>query len=191
MDFNYDNLRPMDGVCTASSSVAGRLIRLWTARFKNFNGIQESFRLKIANHFGYIVELGGKYWIAEMLGGGLKINSLKEYLRHPKREKIVGIIRHNRFDSHNIRMTANDYVIQKAHELVDYDWKGSPGAFVGLCGNGPKEWYCSEMGEEVINKFGDTWDDWQLRREGKKARIAPVEIHHGMNAWFVRNYLSE
>lgn len=191
MDFNYDKLRPLDGVCTASSSISGRLIRLWTSRLKGFNGIREMFRMKIANHFGYIVELGGKYWIAEMLGNGLKINSLKEYLKKPNRSCIVRIRRHHAFDDPQKRDDANAFIIQKAHELVDYDWKGSPGAFVGLCGNGPEEWYCSEMGEEVLNLYGYTWDAWQLKRSEKKKRIAPVEIFAGAYAAEVRGWLHE
>lgn len=189
MDFNYDKLRPMDGVCTASSSIPGRLIRLWTARLKKFNGFKEFSRLQIANHFGYIVEMGGKYWIAEMLAGGLKINSLKEYLKHPDRQKITNIVRNSCFDDPVIRVAANDFVIKKANDLVDYDFKGSPGAFLGLCGNGPKEWYCSEMGEEVINKFGGTWDTWQLEKRYKKKRIAPVEIEHGCFSVKVKDFL--
>lgn len=191
MDFNYDHLRPMDGVCTAASSIAGRLIRLWTAHLKGFNGLKEMFRLEIANHFGYIVQLNDKYWIAEMLAKGLKINSLKEYLRRPDKDKIVRIVRHSLFDTEKIRMEANDFLVQKAHDLVAYDWKGSPGAFVGLCGNGPEQWYCSEMGEEIINRFGGTWDTWQLKRSGKSKRIAPVEIYAGNCAVEVQGWLKQ
>lgn len=189
MDFKYDVLRTMDGVCTASMMFPGRMIRLWTARLKGYKGFKEFTRLFVANHFGYIIRMGEKYWIAEMLGGGLKVNSLREYLRNPEREKIVSIVRHPLFDNEQIREEANSFVIQKCAELVDYDYKGSPGAFLGLCGDGPEEWYCSEMGENVVNMFGATWDNWQLSRKGKKARIAPIEIQFGKRAKQVRDFI--
>jgi hypothetical protein len=81
-----------------------------------------------------------------------------------------------------------NYVIKKAYELVDYDYKGSPGAFIGLCGDGPKDWYCSEMVEAVANTFGGTWDRWQLSRDTRR-RIAPIEIDLGKNAHRVTDAL--
>lgn len=188
MELNYENIRPMDGVCTASSKLFGRLIRLWTAKLKGYNGFDEFTRLFIANHFGYVIEMNNKYWIAEMVRGGLKINSLKEYLKDPEKEKIVSIVRNKIFDNTEIRNDANFYIIQKAYELVDYDYKGSPGAFLGLCGEGPKKWYCSEMGEMIVNMYGTSWDKWQLGAE-KNRRIAPVEIQFGKNAIPVKDWL--
>jgi hypothetical protein len=189
MDFKYENIRPMDVVCTASTSAFGRLIRLWTSHLKGRNGLVEMLRLQVTNHVGYIVELGDKYWLAEMLAGGLKISSLKEYLKNPEKERIVSIVRHSLFDNVKVRKEANSYVTQKAHDLVEYDYKGSPGSFVGLCGQGPKDWYCSEMVESVINEWGTSWDTWQLQSIDRFPRIAPIEIQFGRRGVQVQDFL--
>ena len=171
LDFNYNVLRAMDGVITASKSPQARLIRMWTAKLKGFNGLKEMFHLRVGNHFGYIVEMDKRFWIAEMLAGGLKINSLREYLKDTDRERIVSIVRHPVFVNEDIRKLSNEFVIATAHNLVSYDWKGSPGAFVGLCGDGPEEWYCSEMGEKILMRVNCTWDNWQLKEKEKRKEL--------------------
>jgi hypothetical protein len=189
MRIDYDNLRPMDAVCTASMSFAGASIRLGTAGLKKRNGLVEMWRLNVANHVGYIVEIGGLYWLAEMLNDGLKISSLKEYTKDPKKNRIVAVKRLAIFDDPEERQKANEFLIDKAHRLVPYDWHGSPGAFLGLCSDNPDSWYCSEMVETIANMYGGSWDAWQLNRSGKKSRIAPIEIQYGKNAIDVRGYL--
>jgi hypothetical protein len=179
---NHEPLRTMDCVCTSSSAVPGKLIRLGTAHLKGFNPFREMFRLFISNHLGYIVQHSGRYWIAEMLGTGLQINSLKNYTRDERKNRITRIVRLPIFDSQEARDKANAMILELAYKTIPYDWRGSPGAFLGLCGHGPEEWYCSEMVENVANMFGGTWDSWQLNRMGKKERIAPVEIEYGKNA---------
>ena len=188
MELNYNNLRPMDGVCTASSSLVGRVIRLWTAKLKGFNGFKEFGRLHIANHFGYIVAIGNKFWMAEPIKNGLKISSLKEYTNNPKKDKIVSVVRHYVFENPETREKANSFLVEKAVDLVPYDKKGI-GSFLGLAKDAKDKWYCSEMGEDVLNQFGGSWDNWQLNREGKKRRIAPVEIQFGNHATSVKDFL--
>ena len=65
------------------------MIRLRTASLVNLNPFVEFGRLKMANHVGVIVQHSGKFWIAEMVATGLKINSLNDYLRKGSRDKIV------------------------------------------------------------------------------------------------------
>lgn len=110
MDFNYEVLRPLDAVCTASKSVPARMIRLWTAKLKGFNGLKEMFRMKIANHCGLIVQMEKKLWIAEMLSSGLKINSLKTYLKS-SREQIIAIRRLPVFEDEQTSTYANAEVL--------------------------------------------------------------------------------
>lgn len=190
-DYNYNTLRAMDGVIVASKKPASSLIRMWTARLKGFKGLKEMFRLRIGSHFGYIVEMNKRFWIAEMLASGLQIRSMREYLKDYDRERIISIVRHPIFEDEDIRKLSNEFVVATAHNLVNYDRKGSPGAFIGLCGEGPENWYCSEMGENIVMRVNSTWDDWQLKRKGKEKRIAPVEIQFGKYAKQINNFIIE
>jgi hypothetical protein len=189
MDLNYFKLRPLDAVCIASSGIPGKTIRLLTAKLKGFNGFKEMWRLKIANHVGLIVELENRYWIAEMLGKGLKINSLKEYLQSD-RESIVAIRRNPVFLEQDARNDANKAIISWAHETVKYDYKGLL-EFLGICPDNPRHMYCSELAEIVANKFCTTWDAGQLiNKSGLKKRIAPVEIQFGRGSYAVTNFIT-
>jgi len=188
MDFNYEVLRPLDAVCTASKSVPARMIRLWTAKLKGFNGLKEMFRMKIANHCGLIVQMEKKLWIAEMLSSGLKINSLKTYLKS-SREQIIAIRRLPVFEDEQTSTYANAEVINLAEATVKYDYKGLL-EFMGICPDNPSYMYCSELCEIIASHYGSSWDQNQLSwREGKKARIAPVEIHFGEKGTLVQNWL--
>ncbi|HEX2959097.1 MAG TPA: YiiX/YebB-like N1pC/P60 family cysteine hydrolase [Chitinispirillaceae bacterium] len=190
MDLNYDNLRPLDAVCTASTSIPARLIRLWSAHLKGFNGLKEMFNLKIANHAGLIVQLEKKYWIAEMVATGLQINSLKTYLKS-SRERIVTIRRLFAFADEQTNAYANAEVINMADATVKYDYKGLL-QFLGICPDSPSYMYCSELCEIIANHYGSTWDQNQLiGRSGKKARIAPVEIQFGKRGFEVKDWLKK
>lgn len=188
MDFNYDILKPLDVVCTASKSLSARLIRLWTAKLKGFNGVQEMFRMQIANHCGLIVQLEKKLWIAEMLSTGLQINSLKKYLKS-NREQIVAIRRLPVFIDELTNSYANAEVINLADATVRYDYKGLL-QFLRICPDNPSYMYCSELCEIIANHYGGSWDQNQLSwREGKEARIAPVEIQFGNRGYDIIGWL--
>lgn len=188
MDFNYDKLRPLDAVCTASTSIPARLIRLWTAKLKGFNGLKEMFRLKIANHTGLIVQLEKRYWIAEMVSTGLQINSLKTYLKSD-REQVIAIRRLLIFADEQTNAYANAEVINLAEATVKYDYKGLL-QFLGICPDNPSYMYCSELCEIIANHYGTSWDQNQLSwRSGKKARIAPVEIQFGNRGYDIIDWL--
>ena len=190
MDFNYDMLRPLDVVCTASKSLSARLIRLWTAKLKGFNGVQEMFRMQIANHCGLIVQLEKKLWIAEMLSTGLQINSLKTYLNN-SREQIVAIRRLPVFIDELTNSYANAEVINLANATVIYDYKGLL-QFLGICPDNPSYMYCSELCEIIANHYGSSWDQNQLRwSDWKEARIAPVEIQFGKKGTLVEDWLKK
>lgn len=189
MNLNYDALRPMDCVCIASPSFIGRMIRLRTASLVNLNPFAEFVRLKMANHVGVIVQHSEKFWIAEMVATGLKINSLNDYLRKGSRDKIVSIRRLHNFDIAKDGQSANKLLIDWAHKTVQYDYAGIA-EFLGLRRDNPREYYCSELAEIVANRYGATWDKWQLSRSGKKSRIAPCEIQYGKTCEEVKGWKS-
>jgi hypothetical protein len=174
-DFNYGNLRAADVVCTAATSLAGRLIRLYTAKLKNRNGIREAGRQKIANHCAIIIEMASRLWLAEMVDDGLKIHSMKRYLNN-KREKIVAIKRHKKLTL--IRGQVNARIIDLCQQTRDYDYAMIL-QYLKIGHDSEKNYYCSELCEVIANEFGATWDRYQLKRDAKRAMIAPVEIHFG------------
>jgi hypothetical protein len=174
---NYTNLRPLDAVCTSTSKTIGKLIRLRTASLVGKNPFREMFNTDLANHVGLIVEMEGRYWIAEMLGTGLEINSLNDYIGK-KTERIVSVKRIPVFDDIEIRKNANEFIIASAQQTLKYDWDGIF-EFVGVCKDNPSSMYCSEYAEVVANKYNATWSNFQLKRSGKKSRIAPCEIQYG------------
>jgi len=180
MNINYTALRPMDCVCTASSSGVGRAIRFLTAGLVGKNGLWEAGAMRLANHVGLIVEMGGKLWVAEMLGDGLNINSLRRYTEG-KGEKIVGIRRLPRFDIAEIRAEANQYVIDLAEKTKKYDFAGIL-QFLRIGRQKPKYAYCSELAEIAANKFFTTWDAWQLTLPAGRDQIAPCQIQYGKGA---------
>ena len=178
MDLNYSAIRPLDAVCTASSSFIGRMIRLRTAPLVKLNSFKEFGRLQMANHVGLVVEHSDRLWIAEMLGTGLEINSLRDYVKNTDKDRIVSIRRLHLFENESVRESANELLIQWAHKTIPYDWYGIV-EFLGLRKDNPNWMYCSELAEIVANRYGATWDKWQLQRNGKKSRIAPCEIQYG------------
>ena len=177
-DYDYSQFKPGDVLCTAATSLTGRLIRLRSAHLKNRNGFREMCRMTIANHCAIIVEMNDRLWIAEMCSDGLKLNSLRKYLNN-KREKIVAIKRHYKMSQPETAELANNRLVTMAHETRGYDYDMFA-AYFGLGADNPKEFYCSELVETIANQFGTTWDRYQLKnRNPKKSLIAPVEVHLG------------
>lgn len=178
IDFKYSKLRAGDVLCTSARSPVCAIIRLRTAHLKKRNGFIEMFRCRIANHCAVIVEMGKRFWLAEMCADGLKINSMRKYLNN-KKEKIVAIKRHHKMTQPETARQANDRYITMAHEMRDYDYDMFK-AYFRLGEDNPKEFYCSELCESIANEFNTTWDHYQLKNsDPQKSLIAPVEIHFG------------
>lgn len=173
-DFNYPQFRPLDVVCTSSTTVFGRLIRLYTARLKGKNGLLEATRQKIANHCAIVVMMDGKYWLAEMLAEGLQINSMRNYLNNSG-ERIVAVKRNNRFDNDVARITANEALVAMCQATKGYDYSMVL-EYLTIGKNEAGKYYCSELCEVIANMYATTWDNWQLM---KKKMISPVEIQFG------------
>lgn len=186
-DYNYNNIKPLDVFCTASSSLAGKLIRLYTARLKNRNGLIEFRRRKVANHCAIVVWLNKRLWLAEMVENGLKINSMRTYLNNPE-EKIVAVKRHKKLSEERQGLIANEHVVELAYQMRDYDYRMVL-QYLGLGMNRKKQYYCSELCEVIANKYGTSWDRYQLKRPGKRALISPIEIQFGAPEYsdFVKN----
>jgi hypothetical protein len=188
-DFNYENLKPLDVVCTAASSLTGRLIRLYTARLKGKSGPKEFLRQEIANHCAIIIKMDGKLWLAEMVDDGLKINSMRVYLNN-KNEKIVAIKRNNAMDASGCNLAMNETLIGMCQNIIQYDYNMIL-QYLGVGKNDSAKYYCSELCEVIANMCNTSWDNWQLKKSSSKARmISPVEIHLGdiTRSQFVENY---
>jgi hypothetical protein len=161
----------MDCVCVGGDGVLSWLIRLFSAGLKN------ATNKKKASHVGLVVDIGGKYWIAEMLGTGLEINSLHDYTKPKAKSKIVCIKRLSVFDNAKTRQDANNYLVTLANTCPPpYDVKGVL-EHIGLCKDSPSKMYCSELAEVVANRFGATWDNFNLT--SKKSTISPYQIQRG------------
>lgn len=178
-DYNYKNLQPLDVFCTAAGNVAGAAIRFRTARLRNRNGLREMFHRNIANHCAIVVKMENRYWLAEMCPDGLQINSCRKYLNN-KDESIVAIKRHKKIAADPIlREIGNQAIVDFAQKRSEYDYSALL-AFIGIRSDDPREFYCSELCEVVVNKLGTTWDRWQLtNKPGPRRLIAPVEIQLG------------
>lgn len=177
-DFNYSAFRPLDVVCTSSSGIAGRLIRLYTAGLKGKNGLVEFARQKIANHCAIVIGFENRLWLAEMVATGLQINSMRNYLNSSS-DKIVAVRRNNRFDNDVTRTTANIALVAMCHAKKGYDYSMIL-EYLGVGKNAAKQYYCSELCEVIANMYDTTWDNWQLRR---KKLISPVEIQFGNRSY--------
>lgn len=182
---NESALRVGDAVCIASKSLLCSSIRFMTARLKGYNPFVEAFRLKIANHVGIIILVNERPAIAEMLGTGLEINPVADYLKDPKEELIVGVRRLPVFDSLLNQAELNDWITAVWNaDTIEYATE-KLFKYFGIDSNNPKHLYCSELVELCANRFNATFDNWQLKRSGVKRRIAPVEIQYGLNTQLV------
>jgi hypothetical protein len=183
-DFNYERLRPFDIVCTSASSLVGRLIRLYTAHLKGKNGLVEAGRMQIANHCAIVIEMENRYWLAEMVAEGLKVNSMRVYLNNPK-EKIVAIKRTRYQISTN---AINEKLVDLCQQTKGYDFR-MVFQYLGIGRDSGSKYYCSELCETIANWYNISLDNYQLKSFDPRMRmIAPVEIQFGKWVESVENF---
>ena len=161
MDLNYKVLRTGDYVLTTSLYLLADTIRYRTSG--------KIFDLSIPTHAGMIVDIYGKYFIAEMKQT-LQINSIKRcYLNQGYLGcRIVNIRRNSVFDDPEKRYNLNQQIISDYFETISYDYKGILSYIFSKIPQDPTRYYCSEYCQKYAVEFGKPITD--------KLKCSPYDI---------------
>ena len=170
---NYDNIQPCDIVLTSSPKLIACGIRIEEA------GIQNTFNLKIANHVGIIIPIGGPgvkmFAIAEMLADGLKINSLSDYTKGGWfDDRIVDIKTFTPFQDPVTRTLIVDQVLSWWQQGKGYDYEGVLKYVLPFLKDKDGKFYCSEMVEHLALTIAKT--DLLENRRTKNDNVTPYDI---------------
>lgn len=143
MKLNYDNIKPLDIVCTTSLSWIAEGIRTKEAGVKNI------FNTKICTHVGIVVPMGPAsvqmYGIAEMLKK-LEVNPLSDYLNKGYfGKRIVDIKRFDLFQEPAIQEKAISQIFKWWEEGKKYDYVGVIKYVLPFLKEKQSGFYCSEM----------------------------------------------
>jgi len=178
----YAFLQECDYICTTGNSPFFDLlavgIRLRTV------GFWQMLQTCYATHNAIVVNIPAsdgtkRFFIAEMLPDGLKINSMKTYMTQEwNKEKIVCVLRNSIYESQEIRTKRNDAIIEDANNVVQFGWKGAIKYLWPDEKEVPNEFYCSELlqhyaildGKKIQNEHWTNDDD-----------IPPVGIQYATN----------
>jgi hypothetical protein len=144
MKINYDVLQPCDIVFTTSLSLIADGIRTREANWTKM------FDTKLSTHVGIILPMGttdvSVYAIAEMLGDGLKINSLSDYVNKGFwGERIVDIKRFEPFTNKTNNLMVIKQIMQWWKEGKKYDYVGIIKYVLPFLKDRKSEFYCSEL----------------------------------------------
>lgn len=170
-------VKPIDCILFSAKTFVGRVIRLFTAHRSGKNTVKEVFRQRIANHCGLIVNENGVIKIAEMLKTGLELNPLSDYFREDCDDIVA--VRRLPFTDEEIAWM-NKFVLSLHYTgTISYGNKEVCTNFVKIARNVPKDMYCSELAEIVVNTNNRTWNNYQLGNRKEAAGIAPCEIQFG------------
>lgn len=144
MKLNYDVLKVGDIVCTTSLSPIADAIRVKEAGLKNI------FHTNICTHVGIIVPVGyaSTYMlaIAEMLGDGLKINSLSDYMNKGYLgPRIVDVKRFEPFQNDDVMEAILIQIMNWWQEGKKYDYAGVVKYVLPFLKDKVGQFYCSEL----------------------------------------------
>lgn len=144
LNLNYDNIRVGDIVCTTSLSWLANGIRIKEA------GVQNTFNTRIATHVGIVVPQGPEYirmlGIAEMLGDGLKINALSDYVNKGYLgPRIVCIKRFIPFQEAEVQRKVVKQIFTWWQEGKKYDFAGVLKYVLPFLKDKKGTFYCSEL----------------------------------------------
>lgn len=120
MNFDYTKFTPLDIFVSHRRNITGGIIRAsCTGRFKR------AFDRTLPNHAGFLIDLYGQYFAAEMGPDGLVLNSLEKY--RTKKEMILEIYRWNQFlwSDNSATLTGCRKVAEQARKKIEYDWGGA------------------------------------------------------------------
>lgn len=151
MIIDYSKLRLCDYILTSSRSLISCAIRKKTAGV----WLGDDF----ATHAGLIVDIDGKFFMAEMLTTGLAISSIKKYL-DPKLsnwyQHIVCIRRHDIYRNIIDAIKTQKHIISDYFETQYYDFKGVLHyIFPNYVSQDLNKYYCSEYLQKYAIKNGD------------------------------------
>jgi len=144
MKLNYNVLKVGDIVCCTSLKPLAIGIRTREA------GVLNAFHTNICTHVGIIVPVGyGDTYmlaIAEMLGDGLKINSLSDYMNKGYfGDRIVDIKRFEPFDDPDIMEAILKQIMIWWQEGKKYDYAGALKYVLPFLKDKVGQFYCSEL----------------------------------------------
>jgi hypothetical protein len=140
----FELLRTGDLVHTTSLSFLATAIRIREV------GLRKAFDKSIATHTGIVVLLeGGKIAsIAEMVGGGLKLNSFSDYDKKGFLDPcIISVTRHNVLDDPNTLEKFRTELLRLWKEGKKYDPAGALKWAFPFLKDKNKDFYCSELAE--------------------------------------------
>jgi len=146
MKINYNYLQTGDLVLCTSLKPISIGIRIKEA------GWFKAFDTKIATHVGIVVTLKTEFSemkaIAEMMPGGLKINSFSDYLNNGYfGDRIVEIKRFRGFENPVVQSALNNQILTWWESGKKYDWNGVLEYVLPFLKDKSNRFYCSEMVE--------------------------------------------
>lgn len=178
----YPKLRPLDlVVCGGRGYIAWRIRRRTAGRRRQFDK-------RVATHTGLLVQFGRQLFIAEMLIGGLSIDTLERYLRQRSRY-IICFRRSGVFDDAMVRAEAQDiiaYIYRERLDLAEYDRRGIFTFVSKAFRQDPNKWYCSEFDCALTAKFGCAYPPiFGVRRDNNPVnpiglqvgKVSPEDLH--------------
>lgn len=172
MKINYNFIRPCDLVCTTSLSWIAEGIRIKEA------GVQNTFNTKISTHVGIVVPIGPStvqmYGIAEMLGDGLKINSLSDYTNKGYfGPRIVCIKRFIPFQEKDVQDKVIKQIFTWWQEGKKYDYAGVLKYVLPFLKDKDGKFYCSELLEWLSLEYAH---QSLIETKHDKDNIMPYQI---------------
>jgi len=162
MIIDYNKLKELDLVFTTSLYPSSCMIRKVSAG--------KWFDLNIASHVGILVNIRGKYFIAEMiLKKGLQINSLKKYMKPSRFGDRIVCVRRTKFEySKELAEAIASSIISDYFETLKYDWQGVLSYVFHNVMQVDSMFYCSEYVDYCLFKY--LRDHYLLRK------ITPYEL---------------
>lgn len=170
---NYSKLQELDYIFTTSLTPLATIIR------KRLSGLW--FNTDIATHCGLLIDIKGKFFIAEMVGGGLRINSIKRQYLHNGflGGRIVAVRRNPIYADPQLRAKTAADIVSNYFETLNYDYAGIINHIWDKVKQKPDDFYCSEY----INHYAI--------RDGNgilKEKVSPYDLQFFSN-FEVVNYL--
>jgi hypothetical protein len=145
MKIKYENLQSCDIVVCGGHGLVAGVIRSATGH--------KPFDTSISTHTGIIIDLHGQKMIGEATAkGGLKLNSLEEYLNNRKRF-ILGIYRKKDLPFDMQYCMERDIAVD-LRKTKGYDWAGDLSFVLNRVKQNPDKYFCSEYVAVKYQKFG-------------------------------------
>lgn len=155
--YKWENLRAGDVFFSHGADPLGGLIR-----FGESPKLKSLVNRALPNHAGFLYEIRGQWFAAEVGGTGIRLNSLDKYRK--ENNQIIGLIRWHGFDDGALlRKWEEDMAewIRRSNES-GYDWIGAVRAspfvrrFLPFLKNKAGKEFCSEDVYVWLRKYGQS-----------------------------------